>query len=203
MPGPARDLDLLCPEFKRRLHRVRSTGRAAGPTCSRALGSAAAARQKPGMSDDLSDDQRVRIPDGYAPLDWFEGFGRQIGPLYERHDGSGSYVRAFRVAAHHCNGMRNAHGGMLMSFADMALGHAVSVERSHWWVTVRLACDFVSGAHLGEWVEGNGRVVGEVDDVYTVEGRVWTGTRTLMVCTGLFKAIEKRPPRPGERAWTP
>jgi acyl-coenzyme A thioesterase PaaI-like protein len=42
--------------------------------------------------------------------------------------------------------MTNAHGGMLMSFADMAWGHVVSVETSSYWVTVRLTLDFLSSA---------------------------------------------------------
>jgi acyl-coenzyme A thioesterase PaaI-like protein len=153
------------------------------------------------MSDELTEEQRHQIPDGYTVLDWFQGFGRQIGPLYEKFDGQGGYVRAFRVAEHHCNGMKNAHGGMLMSFADMAFGHAVSVEKSHWWVTVRLLCDFLSGAKLGEWVEGTGEILSVEDDVYTVKGRIWVGERTIMTGTGIFKAIEKRAPRPGEKAF--
>jgi acyl-coenzyme A thioesterase PaaI-like protein len=153
------------------------------------------------MSDDLSEEQRHRVPEGFQLLDWFQGFGRQIGPLYERLDGTGGYVRAFRVAEHHCNGMRNAHGGMLMSFADMALGHAVSVEKSHWWVTVRLSCDFLSSARLGEWVEGSGEILHEAEDVYTVRGRIWVDDRTIMTATGIFKAIERREPRPGEKAF--
>jgi acyl-coenzyme A thioesterase PaaI-like protein len=153
------------------------------------------------MSDDLTDEQRHAVPEGYRLLDWFQGFGRQIGPLYETFDGKGGYTRAFRVAEHHCNGMKNAHGGMLMSFADMAFGHAVSVEKSHWWVTVRLMCDFLSGAKLGEWVEGTGEIIAEEDQVYTVRGRIWVGERTIMTGTGIFKAIEKRDPRPGELAF--
>lgn len=153
------------------------------------------------MSDDLTEEQRHAVPEGYRLLDWFQGFGRQIGPLYERFDGQGGYTRAFRVAEHHCNGMKNAHGGMLMSFADMAFGHAVSVEKSHWWVTVRLMCDFLSGAKLGEWVEGTGEIIAEADHVYTVRGRIWVADRTIITGTGIFKAIEKRDPRPGELAF--
>ncbi len=153
------------------------------------------------MTDDLTERVSSAIPDGFKPLDWHRGFGRQVGPLFEKRPGDGTYVRAFRVEEHHTNGMMNAHGGMLMTFADMAWGHAVSVEASHWWVTIRLLCDFLSGAKHGEWIEGAGRVVSEIDRVFTVEGRIWCGDRTLMTGTGVFKAIEQRPPRPGEKAF--
>lgn len=131
-------------------------------------------------------------------MNWTRGFGRSIGPLYEKSDAHG-YTRAFLVEEHHTNGMMNAHGGMMMSFADMALGHAVSFERSHWWVTVRLMCDFVSGARMGDWVEGTGEIVGEEGGLFTVRGRIWVGDRTVMTATGIFKALEPRPPRPGEK----
>ncbi len=153
------------------------------------------------MTDDLNERVCTEIPDGFQPLDWHRGFGRQIGPLFEKLPGDGAYVRAFRVEEHHTNGMLNAHGGMLMSFADMAWGHAISVEASHWWVTIRLTCDFLSGAKHGEWIEGTGDILSEVDRIYTVRGRIWCGDRTLMTGTGVFKAIEQRDPRPGEKAY--
>ncbi|MBU6372135.1 MAG: PaaI family thioesterase [Alphaproteobacteria bacterium] len=152
------------------------------------------------MSDSLPFNTRTDLPPGYHVMNWTRGFGRSIGPLYEKYE-NGWYTRAFLVEEHHTNGMQNAHGGMLMSFADMAFGHAVSFEASHWWVTVRLTCDFVSGAHLGDWVEGTGEIVGREDNLFTVRGRIWVGDRTVMTGGGVFKAIKPRDPRPGERAF--
>ncbi|HEX3675375.1 MAG TPA: PaaI family thioesterase [Rhizomicrobium sp.] len=146
------------------------------------------------MTDDLLEDDAPAIPDGYRRMDWFRGFGRQIGPLYERLGGAGGYTRAFLVCEHHTNGMMNCHGGMLMAFADTAFGHAVSLKkRNHYWVTVRLVTDFLSAAKLGDWVEGNAEVVGEEDDLYTVKGRIWSGDRTIMAGTGVFKTLGQRP----------
>jgi len=144
------------------------------------------------MTDDLTDLQSFDVPAGYEPLGWHRGFGRQVGPLYDRQEPDGGYTRAFRVEEHHTNGMMNAHGGMLMTFADMAWGHAVSAAGDRWWVTIRLVCDFLSGAKHGSWVEGRGTVLSVVDGIHTVEGRIWTGDKTLMTGTGIFKIIEKR-----------
>ena len=148
------------------------------------------------MTDDLLEDEAPVIPAEFKRMDWFRGFGRQIGPLYERFDGGEKYVRAFLVCEHHTNGMQNCHGGMLMAFADTAFGHAVSMRaRDHYWVTIRLVTDFLSAAKLGDWVEGTGEIVGVEDDVYTVQGRIWSGERTLMTGTGIFKTLGKRPHR--------
>ena len=106
------------------------------------------------MSDDLTEGQSGAIPAGYELLNWTRGFGRQIGPLYE-HNEVGNSTLGFRVEEYHTNGMNNCHGGMLMSFADVAWGRVISVEKSSFWVTVRLTCDFLSSAKLGDWVEGS------------------------------------------------
>ena len=45
---------------------------------------------------------------------------------------------------------------------------------------------------MGSFVEGKGEVVGRQDDVFTVEGRIWTGDKLLMRGTGIFKVIERR-----------
>ena len=80
------------------------------------------------MTDDLLEENVPEIPEGYTRMNWFQGFGRQIGPMYERVNADKSYTRAFLVSESHTNGMKNCHGGMLMAFADMALGHAISLH---------------------------------------------------------------------------
>lgn len=152
------------------------------------------------MSDDLAAPAEFEVPSGYVALDWRRGFVNQIGPLYRR-TANGAYSMGFRVEDHHTNGMKNAHGGMLMSFADMAWGHIVSVETSSYWVTVRLTIDFLSSAHIGDWVEGASEVLSREDDLYVIRGRVWAADRTLLTGTGVFKPIQRRDPRPGEKAY--
>jgi acyl-coenzyme A thioesterase PaaI-like protein len=153
------------------------------------------------MSDDFTDAPAAPIPEGYSLLDWPRGFGRRIGPLYDRRRGPGEAWLGFRVEEHHVNSLGNCHGGMLMSFADMAWGRIISLRMSYSWATVRLNCDFLSAAQLGDFVEGDGELLAEQDQVFTVRGRVWVGERTLMTGTGIFKALSPRPPRPGELAY--
>jgi acyl-CoA thioesterase FadM len=68
-------------------------------------------------------------------------------------------------------------------------------------VTVRLTIDFLSSAHIGDWVEGASEVLSREDDLFIVRGKVWTADRTLMTGTGVFKPIQRRDPRPGEKAF--
>jgi uncharacterized protein (TIGR00369 family) len=146
------------------------------------------------MTDDLLDEDTSFLPEGYRRMNWFRGFGNQIGPLYERIGPGEDYTRAFLVGEHHTNGMMNCHGGMLMAFADTAFGHAVTMRaRDNYWVTIRLVCDFIASAKVGDWVEGTGEVAGVEDDIYTIKGRIWCGDNMIMTGTGIFKTVGKRP----------
>jgi acyl-coenzyme A thioesterase PaaI-like protein len=150
------------------------------------------------MSDDVEPPHHLDAPPGFEAFRFRGGFARHIGPLYRRlSDGT----LGFRVEGHHVNGMANAHGGMMMSFADMSWGHIVSVETSSYWVTVRLACDFLSAARLGDWVEGNAELLSRDGDLFVTRGRIWVGDKTLMTGQGIFKALDKREPMPGEKAY--
>ena len=152
------------------------------------------------MSDDVMGEVRREPPAGFHNVDWTRGFGRQVGPLFRKDDG-GRRVMGLFVEEHHTNGMMNAHGGLLMTLADMAWGNVVSTERSMFWVTVRLTCDFLDSAKAGEWVEAGGELISDADNLYVVQGRVWAGERSLVSGTGVFKAIRPREPRPGEKAF--
>ena len=147
------------------------------------------------MTDDLLEEYAPEIPEGFARMNWFQGFGRQIGPMYEQVNPDKTYIRAFLVSEAHTNGMKNCHGGMLMAFADMALGHAITLHANRYWVTVRMVTDFVDAAQIGDWVEGTGTIAGHDSDIYTVTGRIWCAERTIMTATGIFKALGTRPPR--------
>ena len=152
------------------------------------------------MSDDLTEVQAAVVPDGFVINLWQRGFGRTVGPFYSKRDPvTNDEIMAFRVEEHHANGMGNCHGGMLMSFADMAWGRVISNKREIGWVTVRLTTDFLSGAHMGDWVEGTSEIIAEQDDVFTVRGRIWCGERTLITGTGVFKGIRSIQRKPGER----
>jgi uncharacterized protein (TIGR00369 family) len=83
-----------------------------------------------------------------------------IGPLYIRGSGA-DVVLGFRVERRHCNPVGICHGGMLSTFADMTLAIGANhIKRlARFLPTVSLACDFLSPAPLGSWVEGRTEVL--------------------------------------------
>jgi len=140
------------------------------------------------MNDELPGDP----PTGYRVCDMPDGpFTRPLGPLYIKLDGSGF---AFRAGERHCNARGVMHGGMLMTFADQALG--LTVQRAVGSVevaTVSLNCDLVDSARPGELVEGEATVTRITRSLVFVRGSVRCGERVLLTASGLWKRLRVQP----------
>lgn len=97
------------------------------------------------------------IPEGFRPINRGGQFIQMIGPLYYRLPEQGCSIIALRIEEKHLNIRGIAHGGMLVTLADSALGIALSMSRTppQPMVTVNLTTDFVDSAHAGDWVEAH------------------------------------------------
>jgi hypothetical protein len=66
-----------------------------------------------------------------------------------------TFALGLRIEERHCNGRGVAHGGLLVTLADLILGYACVREASGLsFVTVGLTTDFAGSAAVGDWVEG-------------------------------------------------
>ncbi|MDP9371121.1 MAG: PaaI family thioesterase [Chloroflexota bacterium] len=101
------------------------------------------------------------IPAGFTPLFRTSPFLQTIGPFYQRAEGDG-LVLGLRIAEHHTNARGTAHGGLLVTMADIALGYNASylgvekragVAPAALLTTATLSVDFAGSAQLGDWVE--------------------------------------------------
>jgi len=108
------------------------------------------------MSDAVPQD----IPSGFEPLERGGPYFSQLGPLYGRRDASDRLVIALRVATMHTNSIGIAHGGMLVTLADGALGINLSVAKGlpRSSVTASLTSDFIDAARPGDWLEAHVRI---------------------------------------------
>jgi len=97
------------------------------------------------------------IPEGFKLVNRGGPFIAMLGPLYYRKREQGTSVIALRIEERHLNIRGIAHGGMLVTLADSALGIALSMSRTppQPMVTVNLTTDFVDSAHPGDWVEAH------------------------------------------------
>ena len=99
-------------------------------------------------------DDRLGLPEGFAPVARTSPFADLIGPIYQKTGADGA-VLAIRAEDKHCNQRGQVHGGVLGTLADIAMGYsaAFSTEPPTPMVTVNLSIDFAGKADKGDWIE--------------------------------------------------
>ncbi len=92
--------------------------------------------------------------EGYSALFRTSPFLDRVGPFYSRGQGA-NFSIGLRVLGHHLNARGLAHGGVMMTMADIALGYAMATSDNPpaGAVTSHLSADFAGSASLGDWVE--------------------------------------------------
>ena len=99
------------------------------------------------------------MPAGFTVLDGSGEFMELIGPVYER-EAADPPVLGLRVEERHRNAAGAAHGGLLATIVDFALGRAVraGADGDAKPVTVSLTTDFLGPVEPGSWVEAHTEV---------------------------------------------
>lgn len=96
----------------------------------------------------------MAVPPGYEPLT-ASPFSRLVGPIYINSSGPVPVV-GVEVLGQHANTLGRAHGGLLMTLADIALTRAVRAHLPPGSVmaTADLHIAFLEGVGEGQWLEG-------------------------------------------------
>ena len=68
------------------------------------------------------------VPVGFEPLFRTSPFLEMLGPLYCRRD-TGRLVIGLRITAKHANARGLAHGGVLLTLCDIALGYSAAYSQ--------------------------------------------------------------------------
>jgi acyl-coenzyme A thioesterase PaaI-like protein len=141
------------------------------------------------------------IPAGFRQLPVGDDFVTLIGPLWykvARDEGGGEKLRVgLPLEPRHGNPMGWAHGGLLVTVADMVMGagsgHATGIRWPH--PTVSLSTEFVRGARLGQWLEGTARIARRTLNFCFCSCDLVCGGEIVLVATGVFKVpdIDKIP----------
>jgi uncharacterized protein (TIGR00369 family) len=89
--------------------------------------------------------------------------------------------------------IHTVHGGVLMTFADIALGlGALDVLDGAQCVTVQLQCQFVSAAPVGSMITCEPEVVRKTARLVFVRGLIKVGDDTVSSAEGIFKIVPVR-----------
>jgi uncharacterized protein (TIGR00369 family) len=137
------------------------------------------------------DDPHAGLPEGAEEVS-IAGFNRYIGPLYRLAEAEAGAVKrfAFFVADKHMNAAGSVHGGMLMTFMDVAMSQTSRIASgAARCSTVSLNCDFLGPGRLGDMIEARVRVTRRSRTMVFLSGELVAGDRTLLVATGLWKIV--------------
>ncbi|WP_375290023.1 PaaI family thioesterase [Qipengyuania sp.] len=151
----------------------------------------------------MSENQAVGATGGLVPVTegefagwnvWqSDAFEQRAGPFYERIDGDGRPVSAFRAEDRHMNGAGFMHGGCLMTFADGALfsiaREALGDGRG---VTMNLSGDFLDSVAVGQLVEARGEVTRAGGKTIYVRGIVTADGKPALSFTGIIRRLSRR-----------
>jgi uncharacterized protein (TIGR00369 family) len=98
----------------------------------------------------------TEIPAGFEPLFRTSPFLDLLGPFFYRRSEK-TFIVGLRVTSQHANARGTAHGGLLLTLADIALGYVPSFSQSPplSLTTANLSADFAGHAKVGDWLEAH------------------------------------------------
>jgi acyl-coenzyme A thioesterase PaaI-like protein len=118
-----------------------------------------------------------------------DGFIGLVGPIY-RQDRGERWAFAFRAAGKHANLRGVVQGGMLMTFADRALGrNAWKAAGDRPVATIDFNMQFVTAGQLGEVIEVEPEVVRRTASLVFMRGTLTAGGRVVATCAGVWKIL--------------
>ena len=119
------------------------------------------------------------------------GFIDLVGPFWGRGSGLDAAF-AFRAEPKHANLLGVVQGGMLMTFADRALGMAAwHVTGNQPCATVQFDMHFVSSARMGEFVELQPEVVRKTSALVFMRGTLLCEERVIATAAGLWRVLAR------------
>ncbi len=95
----------------------------------------------------------IAAPHGFTETHLIDPFEVHVGPIFQSGE-KGAKRFGLRVDKRHVNMNGVVHGGMLMTFADAALGQAAWDACDHAaCVTLNMQSQFLAPAREGDWIE--------------------------------------------------
>jgi len=128
---------------------------------------------------------------GWDPDD-DEGFVALVGPVWKRRSGETDRY-AFMAEPKHHNRRGVVHGGMLVTFADRALGRMCRYANAHKpQATIQLDVHFIDAVEIGEFVEAKCRVMRRTHTLMFASAELAVGTRVVATANGVWKTLGRR-----------
>ncbi|MFY3332278.1 PaaI family thioesterase [Achromobacter xylosoxidans] len=95
------------------------------------------------------------IPAGFAPWQPSSQFMRHLADLGGFYRRAADDVLAMRIGAAHGNMHGMAHGGLLATLADSALGYVIAHQCQASVVTAQMSVEYLNAVMPGDWLEAH------------------------------------------------
>jgi uncharacterized protein (TIGR00369 family) len=128
-------------------------------------------------------------PEGFVPVQLGGDFATHCGQLFARWHDDHLQI-GFRVEAHQVNPGNHCHGGMLATFADILISSAAQYQADiprQFLPTISLQMDFMAGAPLGSWVQGQADILEVTRNLVFSQGLVSAEGKTVLRASGVFR----------------
>ena len=116
------------------------------------------------------------------------GFIGLVGPIVRRTRGDHDEY-GFAAEPKHANLNEVVQGGMLMTFADRALGRTAWQAAGRRVATIQFDMQFVSAARIGEFIETRPEVVRRTSALVFMRGTLLAGPRIVATASGVWKTL--------------
>ena len=135
------------------------------------------------------------VPAGFEPASFSPGFLDHGGPYFICPVESECARIGLRIAPHHINYQDAAHGGVLSTYADVALSYAVyDAERPRLAPsTITLSVNYLHAARLGDWLEAEVRIDRIGGRTAYTSGTILRDGEPIATMTGVFAIKRKEP----------
>ncbi len=134
------------------------------------------------------------IPAGFTLFTRSSPYLDLVGPLYMKHE-AGTLVLGVRIEERHCNRRGVAHGGLLVTLADLVLGYSSgqSEDPPKPLATINLSADFAGSARVGDWVEARADVQKVGRSVAFASCYINVGRERIVRASAVFKVASMKP----------
>jgi acyl-coenzyme A thioesterase PaaI-like protein len=121
-----------------------------------------------------------------------DGFIGLVGPIYELQDSHTPGRFRFVAEGKHRNRNGFVQGGMLMTFADRAMGvTARKGDPARVHATAQLDMHFVRSARIGSAIEIDVRVIRETRNLVFVEGTLSSEGEVIAKAAGVWSILQR------------
>ncbi len=140
----------------------------------------------------MSSEPPARAEAGWVPVAFGTPFLARSGPYFVPADPAARGL-AMRVRAEHVNYVSMAHGGVLSTFADVALSYQLFLleEGGLPITTVSMAVNYLVPARLDDWLEADVTIERVGGKLAHTSGRILCSGTTLLTMTGVYNILRR------------